>query len=112
VAALLDEQHNESGVHAATLAKQQAKIDNVALTPSARVLEEVKALGSSAAFGLRQSELHAAFFRDDPLMPAELALFDEMAAASLAEQAAIEAAPGPAFDDFVAAYNTSTLCCE
>lgn len=112
VAALLDSQHNEAGVHAASLAAQQAKIDNPALTPSARVLEEVRALGSSAAFGLRQSELHAAYFRADPLMPAELALFDDMSAASLAEQAALEAAPGPAFDDFVAAYNTSTLCCE
>lgn len=112
VAALLDQEHNQAGVHAASLAKQQAKIDNPALTPSAKVLEDVRELGSSAAFGLRQSELHAAYFRNDPLMPAELALFDEMSAQSLAEQAAIEAAPGPAFDDFVAAYNTSTLCCE
>ena len=112
VAALLDQEHNQAGVHAASLAKQQAKIDNPALTPSAKVLEDVRELGSSAAFGLRQSELHAAYFRHDPLMPAELALFDEMSAQSLAEQAAIEAAPGPAFDDFVAAYNTSTLCCE
>src|SRR5450830_258634 len=112
VAALLDTDHNHSGVHAATMAIQQAKIDNPALTPSARVLEEVRALGSSSAFGLRQSQLHAASFRSDPLMPAEIALFDELAKASLAEQAAIEAAPGPAFDDFVAAYNSSTLCCE
>ena len=116
VAALLDQQRGEQvgeeGVHAASMSKQQAKIDNPALTPSARVLADVRELGSSAAFGLRQSELHAAFFRNDPLMPAELALFDDMAAASLAEQAAIEAAPAPAFDDFVAAYNTSTLCCE
>src|SRR5450830_1155398 len=112
VAALLDTDHNHSGVHAATLAIQQAKIDNPALTPSAKVLEEVRALGSSSAFGLRQSQLHAASFRNDPLMPAEIALFDELVKASLAEQAAIEAAPGPAFDDFVAAYNSSTLCCE
>ncbi len=112
VAALLDDQHNEGGVHAASLAAQQAKIDNVALTPSARVLEEVRAIGSSAAFGLKQSELHAAYFRDGALMPAEKMLFDELTASSLAEQAAIEAAPGPNFDDFVAAYNSSTLCCE
>ena len=39
-------------------------------------------------------------------------MFDEMVAASLAEQAAIEQAPGPSFDDFVAAYNSSTLCCD
>jgi glutamate--cysteine ligase len=37
-------------------------------------------------------------------------MFDDMAETSLAEQAAIEAAPGPGFDEFVAAYNASTLC--
>ncbi|WP_020655218.1 glutamate--cysteine ligase [Massilia niastensis] len=110
VAALLDEQHNEHGVHAASLGLQKAKIEDPALTPSARVLEEVRALGSVAAFGLRQSELHAASFRDSPLMPAEEALFDELAAASLAEQDRIEATDTGSFDDFVAAYNSSTLC--
>jgi glutamate--cysteine ligase len=109
VAALLDE-HNEGGVHAASLAVQKTKIDNPALTPSARVLEEVRAIGSSAAFGLRQSRLHAGYFRESALMPAEESMFDELVATSLAEQAAIEQAPGPGFDDFVAAYNSSTLC--
>ena len=110
IAALLDEEHNMSGVHAASLAAQEAKIANPALTPSARVLEEVRALGSSSAFGLRQSELHAATFRDSPLMPAEAMMFDEMAAASLAEQTIIEQTQTGSFDDFVAAYNSSTLC--
>jgi glutamate--cysteine ligase len=110
VAALLDAQHNEEGVYASTLSLQKAKIANPALTPSAKVLEEVRALGSSAAFGLRQSEAHAAFFRAEPLMPSEEALFDEMAATSLAEQATTEAADTGNFDDFVAAYNSSTLC--
>ncbi len=110
VAALLDEQHNEDGVHAAALAAQLAKIANPALTPSARVLDAVRETGSAAAFGLRQSELHAAYFRESPLMPAEEAMFEELAAASLAEQAVIEQAPAGSFDAFVAAYNTSTLC--
>ena len=112
VAALLDAQHNEGAVHAASLAVQQAKIDNPALTPSARVLDEVRALGSSSEFGLRQSRLHAATFRasDSALMPAEVAMFDQLAADSLAAQDAIEQAPGPSFDAFVAAYNSSTLC--
>jgi glutamate--cysteine ligase len=43
-------------------------------------------------------------------MPAEVAVFDEMAQASLAEQARIEQADTGSFDDFVAAYNSSTLC--
>jgi glutamate--cysteine ligase len=110
VAALLDDQHNEDGVHAASLEVQLAKIANPALTPSARVLDEVREIGSAAAFGLRQSELHAAYFRDSPLMPAEEAMFKELAAASLAEQAVIEQAPAGSFDAFVAAYNSSTLC--
>jgi glutamate--cysteine ligase len=110
VAALLDDQHNDGGVHIASLELQKAKVANPALTPSARVLDEVRALGSSAAFGLRQSKLHADYFRDSPLLPAEEAMFEEMAAASLAEQAQIEQADSGSFDDFVAAYNTSTLC--
>jgi glutamate--cysteine ligase len=70
----------------------------------------VRALGSSAAFGLRQSELHAAYFRESPLMPAEEAMFNEMAAMSVAEQDVIEQADNVSFDHFVAAYNSSTLC--
>jgi glutamate--cysteine ligase len=112
VARLLDEEHNEPGVHEASLAIQKAKIEDPAKTPSARVLEEIRALGSASAFGLRQSELHAAYFRENPLMPAEEALFEEMAAASLAEQAVIEATDTGSFDDFVAAYNSSKLCGE
>jgi glutamate--cysteine ligase len=110
VAQLLDGQHNEGAVHEASLALQEAKIIDPAKTPSARVLEEVRALGSAAAFGLRQSELHAAYFRESPLMPAEEAMFEEMSAASLAEQASVEAIDTGSFDDFVAAYNSSTLC--
>ncbi|HZV64126.1 MAG TPA: glutamate--cysteine ligase [Telluria sp.] len=110
LATLLDDQHNDDGVHAASLATQQAKIADPALTPSARVLGEVRALGSSAAFGLRQSELHAAYFRDSALMPAEDSMFAEMAAVSLAEQAVIEEEQAGSFDDFVNAYNSSTLC--
>ena len=112
VAALLDCQHNEDGVHAASLAAQKAKIDNPAMTPSARVLDQIRAIGSSAAFGLHQSELHAAYFRESPLMPAEELMFADLAASSLAEQEVIEQAPGASFDDFVAAYNSSTLCCD
>jgi len=110
LARLLDEEHNESGVHEASLAQQKAKVADPDKTPSARVLMEVRKLGSAAAFGLQQSRLHAAYFRESPLMPAEEAVFAEMAAASLAEQAIVEQTDTGSFDDFVAAYNTSTLC--
>ncbi|MGZ3184582.1 MAG: glutamate--cysteine ligase [Telluria sp.] len=109
VAALLDEERDDAA-HAQALAHQQAKVEDPDQTPSARVLAEVRAAGSFQAFGLKMSEQHAAHFRESPLMPAEEAMFDELAAASLAEQAAIEAADHIPFDDFVAAYNCSRLC--
>lgn len=110
VASLLDAQHNDGAAHGAALAAMKARIADPELTPSARVLREVREIGSSAAFGLRQTELHAAYFRENGLMPAEHAMFDEMGAASLAEQARVEQADAGSFDDFVAAYNNSTLC--
>jgi glutamate--cysteine ligase len=109
VALLLDQQHDEP-VHENSLAVQKAKVDDATKTPSHRVLEEVRALGSANAFALRQSELHAEYFRDSALMPAEEAMFEELAAASLAEQAEIEQLDTGDFDDFVAKYNSSTLC--
>jgi glutamate--cysteine ligase len=39
-------------------------------------------------------------------------MFEDMAAVSLAEQAEIEKTQSGSFDEFVGAYNTSTLCCE
>ncbi|WP_317202425.1 glutamate--cysteine ligase [Janthinobacterium sp.] len=110
VAALLDAQRGDAA-HGAALALQAAKLADPDATPSAKVLAEVRANGGSfAAFGLRQSERHAAYFRAHPPSAAERADFEQMAAASLAEQAAIESAPGGGFDDYVAAYRASTLC--
>jgi glutamate--cysteine ligase len=37
-------------------------------------------------------------------------MFEELAAASTAEQAVIEQTDTGSFDDFVAKYNSSTLC--
>jgi glutamate--cysteine ligase len=110
LAELLDNEHNYKGAHIESLEAQKAKVLDPALTPSARVLEEVRLLGSFAKFGLQQSTLHAQAFRAEPLMPAEVAVFDEMAQASLAEQAQVEQVDTGSFDDFVAAYNSSTLC--
>jgi glutamate--cysteine ligase len=109
VAALLDEERGDT-VHADALAHQLAKIKDPSLTPSARVLEEVRALGSFRAFGLKMSEQHAAYFRESALMPAEQAMFQEMVDTSLAEQAEMERTGAGDFDDFVARYNASTLC--
>ncbi len=110
VAALLDAQRGDSA-HADALAAQAAKLADPDATPSARVLAELRANGGSfAAFGLRQSERHAAYFRAHPPTTEEQTYFNELAAASLAEQVQIEMTPAGHFDDYVAAYRASTLC--
>ncbi|SFU46001.1 glutamate--cysteine ligase [Pseudoduganella namucuonensis] len=110
VAELLDRERGGSA-HVDALAAQAAKLNDPDRTPSARVLRELRANGGSfAAFGLRQSELHAAYFRSHPPTEAEHAYFTALAKQSLAEQAELERAPTGSFDDFVAAYRASNLC--
>jgi glutamate--cysteine ligase len=110
VADLLDARHGDT-VHADAMAAQAAKLANPDLTPSAHVLAALRANGGSfAAFGLAQSERHADYVRSHPPSAQEAGYFAELAAVSLAEQAAMEAAPQSNFDDYVAAYRASNLC--
>ncbi|MFA9215468.1 MAG: glutamate--cysteine ligase [Sphingomonadaceae bacterium] len=110
VAALLDAQRGDQA-HADALAQAAAKLADPDLTPSAQVLAALRAHGNSfAAFGLAQSQRHAAYFRSQPPSVEQAARFDQLAQASLDEQAAMEAAPHGDFDDYVAAYRASNLC--
>ncbi|WP_027603082.1 MULTISPECIES: glutamate--cysteine ligase [Pseudomonas] len=96
--------------HRRAVAVQRQKVADVRLTPSARVLQELRERGESFAdFGLRQSEAHAAYFASHPLSAGEQACYAQMARQSLEEQAEIEAAPQGDFDTFVAAYQASIL---
>ena len=110
VAELLDTLRGDSQ-HADAIKAQAAKLADAELTPSAKVLAALRANGKSfGAFALAQSEKHAAHFRAHPPSAEEAAYFDGLAAASLAEQAEMEAAPQINFDDYVAAYRASNLC--
>ena len=63
VAALLDRSHGDSR-HAEALAEQRAKVADSSLTPSARVLEQLRTNGESfSQFAMRQTLAHADYFR-------------------------------------------------
>ena len=110
VAELLDRQRGGTA-HVDALNAQLPKLANPELTPSARVLKDIRELnGSYAAFGLRQSERHAAAFRSRPPSAEEQAYFSKLANVSLEEQAELERTQTGNFDDFVAAYRASNLC--
>ncbi|SAL65892.1 glutamate--cysteine ligase [Caballeronia telluris] len=92
------------------LATQRARLADVALTPSARVLQIMRDKQQSfGAFALDLSEQHAAFYRSRPLPEAITRELDALAAKSLDQQAAIERDEAGSFDAFIAAYRAYTL---
>ena len=106
-AALLDG-HAKTTAHADALAAQAAKVEDVQLTPSAKVLEAMKTCGNSfAAFGMQQSLAHAAHFRAHPLSAGELAGFEDSVQASIAARLDLEQQQTGDFDAFVEAYQAS-----
>ncbi|ADG17205.1 glutamate--cysteine ligase [Paraburkholderia atlantica] len=96
--------------HARAVAAQRAKLADVSLTPSARVLQTMRDQQQSfLAFGLAQSEAHAAYFRARPLDAEQSKAFAALAVQSLDEQAKLEREEVGSFDAFVAAYRAYTL---
>jgi len=90
----------------AALAVQAAKVQNVALTPSARMLAELESTGESFfELGLRMSRLHKEYFL--ALYPPNVERQAEFRAAadeSLAAQKAVEAADGISFEQYLSEY--------
>jgi len=90
---------------------QRAKLADFAELPSARLLEEMRRQGQSFfEVGLWMSEMHRDYFRElYPPNPGRLDEFREEAAASLAEQQAVEARDALPFAEFVSCYSAGTL---
>jgi glutamate--cysteine ligase len=112
-AVALDQAHTAEGAatrapgdtHRAALAVQQAKLDDLSLTSSARVLACLRERPQTLAqFALELSDAHARAFRARPLDAAQNAYFDELARDSLAEQARLERDESIDFDAYIEAY--------
>src|SRR5215470_17841774 len=87
------------------LATQTAKIEDVALTPSARLLAELTAGESFFDLALRMSATHKAYFLDlYPPNEERLREFSLEAGESLAAQKAIEAADQGTFREYLTRY--------
>ncbi|WP_301235538.1 glutamate--cysteine ligase [Pandoraea cepalis] len=103
------------GAHYAhTMALQRAKVQDVSLTPSARVMAALEPLrgttgGAFQAFALAQSQRHAQTLRDMPLDARVVEHFETLARKSLDAQAELERTQVGDFDAFVANYLAGTL---
>lgn len=85
-----------------TWVEQSAKVENTALTPSAQVLTTMRREDITfAEFSRRQSEQWRRYFTEMPLPASKHSVFEELAADSLVQQQAIEAADTIAFDDYL-----------
>jgi glutamate--cysteine ligase len=105
VCELLDE-GDPQRPYAAALAVQTAKLDDVALTPSARLIAELQQTGESFFdLALRTSAVHKDYFLElhQPDEP-RLREFADAAAASLAAAESMARAPQQDFEAFLAAY--------
>jgi glutamate--cysteine ligase len=85
---------------------QAAKLANVALTPSARLMEELTTTDEPFFnLALRMSKTHKDYFLDlYPPNGERLAEFAAQAQESLAKQAAIEAADKETFEQYLERY--------
>jgi len=92
--------------YAAALAVQAAKLDDVALTPSARLIKEIGETGESFFdLALRTSATHKGYFLDlHAPNEARLREFAAQAAESLEVAEAMASAPQKDFDVFIADY--------
>jgi glutamate--cysteine ligase len=101
---LLD-QDDPGRPYSQALATQTAKVEDVALTPSARLMAELAAGESFYDLALRMSAMHKAYFLDlYPPNEERLREFSHEAQESLAAQQAIESADRGTFAQYLARY--------
>jgi glutamate--cysteine ligase len=97
---------NSQRPYSAALELQEAKVNDVALTPSARSLDELRNSGESfVQFALRMSHVHKAYFLDlHPPNEQRLAQFSAEAVESEQRQIEIENADKVTFGQYLANY--------
>lgn len=103
-AQLLDNAHR-STLHADSVAQQRRKVADPELTPSAKILHDLRDRHISySQFVLEKAGQHAVHFRSRELPPPLLAEFNAMAERSLQVQADIEANDELSFDRYLQKY--------
>ncbi|WP_114418092.1 glutamate--cysteine ligase [Marinospirillum perlucidum] len=107
VALLLDKSHPEEALFCTALEQQQARVDDVSLTPSARLMELIKETGGHQAAILQLARAQREQLLTCPMNKAREQLFSELTASSLQQQASLEAEEQMSFDDYLAQYFSS-----
>jgi glutamate--cysteine ligase len=87
------------------LALQQTLVDNPDLTPSARILADMRQTEQCfGSYALNKSATHQQYFKQQPLSAAQTEEFNTLAAASLLKQQQLEINDTLSFDAFLSHY--------
>ncbi len=104
VAALLDSAHGNQR-YSASLKLQCESVLDASLTPSARVLQEMRDTGEEYfQFARRKAQEHQAYFNARTISAEQEQMFIRLAADSIAEQQQLEATDALPFDEFLKRY--------
>jgi glutamate--cysteine ligase len=104
-ASLLDHIHGSTN-YTSSLASQSAKIATPDLTPSGRILKDMKEGGLSFfEFSVQQSRKHRDDLQNNGLSEATMKMMTDTAAQSLKEQADIESLDTESFDEYLKNWN-------
>lgn len=104
VAALMDQAHGSQDYQRVCQA-QRAKLTDTSLTPSAQILQDMRAQHTPyAGFVLNQSNKHAQYFRQRPLDHADQDYFEQQTEQSIQRQHEIEQQDELSFEDYLAQY--------
>lgn len=113
VAELLDNAHGGQPRYHHALDAQQQKVEDVRLTPSARVLQDLhEKTQSFAQWGRERAEANRDYFADLAPSPENDKRFADMAEESLALQAEEEQQPQAPFAEYLAAYYEQYHSCD
>lgn len=111
-ARLLD-QALDTQAHSQALVKQQQKLENPALTPSAQILRDMTDRQQSFNhFSLALAEQHRQYFQVHPLGVAEQERYTQLSQISLAEQKQLEQSQTLGFDEYLANYYAQYQGCR
>ena len=96
---------DRTGPYGMSLASQRAKVEAPELTPSARMLQEMRSNNESFfEFAWRMSEGYRDLFARHPLRPETREELKRLAVSTIEQQRAMEAADNQSFEDFLQAY--------
>lgn len=95
------------GLYSSALAEMVMRVQQVEQSLSAQVIQDTVAQGGTWSLGRHLADQHAEYFAQMPLEPAVQAHFEQLAAASVADQQRLEQDCQQRFQDYVAQYRST-----